>query len=112
MAAQEYSAAGIAVPPAAGTETVAAGRPRRGGRRLPIAWIGAVPFMAYVFIFLLLPTVVVLIGAFAKHGGGATLSNIDLMRQDYIVQSFKNSLELSFVSAFIGAVVGAALAYA
>ena len=34
------------------------------------------------------------------------------MRQDYIVQSFKNSVELSVVSAVIGAVVGAVLAYA
>jgi putative spermidine/putrescine transport system permease protein len=112
VAAQEYSAAGIKVPPAVGAETVAAGRPSGGGRRLPVAWIGAVPFLAYVGIFLILPTVVVVVGAFAKHGGGATLSNIDLMRQDYIVQSFKNSVELSIVSAVVGAVVGAVLAYA
>ncbi len=112
MAAQEYSAAGIAVPPAAGSETVAACRPRGGGRRLPVAWIGAVPFLVYVFVFLLLPTVVVLVGAFAKHGGGVTLDNINLMRQDYIVQSFKNSIELSVVSALIGALVGSLLAYA
>ena len=70
------------------------------------------PFLAYVGIFLLLPTVVVVVGAFAKHGGGVTLSNLDLMRQDYVVQSFKNSVELSAVSAVIGAVVGAVLAYA
>jgi putative spermidine/putrescine transport system permease protein len=112
VAAQEYSAAGIKVPPAVGDETVAAGRPPGGGRRLPVAWVGAVPFLAYVGIFLLLPTVVVVVGAFAKHGGGATLSNIDLMRQDYIVQSFKNSVVLSVVSAVIGAVVGGVLAYA
>ena len=40
------------------------------------------------------------------------MSNIQLMRQDYIVQSFKNSVVLSVVSALIGAVVGAVLAYA
>lgn len=102
----------MALDATAAQPTAAAGRSFWSGRRLPVAWVGAVPFLAYVGIFLLLPTVIVLVGAFAKHGGGATLSNIDLMRQDYIVQSFKNSVELSVVSALIGAVVGSVLAYA
>jgi putative spermidine/putrescine transport system permease protein len=102
----------VALDATAAQPTAAAGRSFWSGRRLPVAWVGAVPFLAYVGIFLLLPTVIVLVGAFAKHGGGATLSNIDLMRQDYIVQSFKNSVELSVVSALIGAVVGSVLAYA
>ncbi len=97
---------------AAATDALADGRPARGGRRLPIAWIGTVPFFAYVGIFLLLPTVIVMVGAFAEHGGGATLSNIDQMRQEYIFNSFKNSVVLSAVSAVIGAVVGAVLTYA
>ncbi len=96
----------------AATATSADGRPVRGGRRLPIAWIGALPFVAYVGIFLLLPTIIVVVGAFARHGGGATLGNLSALKQDYIVQSFKNSVELSVVSAVIGAVFGAVLAYA
>jgi putative spermidine/putrescine transport system permease protein len=102
----------VAVDAAVGTAPQADGRPARGGRRLPLAWLGAVPFVAYVGTFLLLPTVIVLIGAFAKHGGGATLSNLDQLRQDYVISSFKNSVVLSGASSLIGAVVGAMLAYA
>ncbi len=94
------------------TDALADGRPARGGRRLPVAWLGVLPFFAYVGLFLLLPTVIVMVGAFAQHGGGVTLTNIDQMRQDYIYNSFKNSVELSVISAAIGAVVGAVLAYA
>ena len=85
--------------------------PRKGGRRLPLAWLGAVPFLAYVGIFLLLPTAIVVVGAF---GGpkGPTLDNLKGLPQDYVVQSFIKSIELSAASAVIGAVFGALLAYA
>src|SRR5664279_5368428 len=85
-------------------------RPSRGGRRLPLTWLGAVPFLAYVAIFLILPTIIVVAGAFSGPNG-PTLSNIKALSQDYIVTSFKNSIELSAASAIIGAVCGAVLAY-
>lgn len=86
-------------------------RPARGGRRLPLVWLGAVPFLAYVTIFLVLPTIIVVFGAFSGPHG-PTLSNVKALTQDYIVTSFVNSLELSAMSAIIGAVVGAVVAYA
>jgi putative spermidine/putrescine transport system permease protein len=85
-------------------------RPSRGGRRLPLTWLGAVPFLAYVAIFLILPTIIVVAGAFSGPNG-PTLSNIKALSQDYIVTSFMNSIELSAASAIIGAVCGAVLAY-
>ena len=86
-------------------------RPRKGGRRLPLAWLGAVPFLAYVGIFLLLPTAIVVVGAF-NGPNGPTLDNLKGLTQDYVVQSFIKSIELSAASAIIGAVFGASLAYA
>lgn len=86
-------------------------RPSRGGRRLPLAWLGALPFLAYVSVFLVLPTIIVVVGAFSGPKG-LTLSNIRALTQDYIVSSFVKSIELSAASAILGAVLGAVVAYA
>jgi putative spermidine/putrescine transport system permease protein len=78
---------------------------------VPAAWLGAAPFLLYVGVFLLLPTVIVVAGAFAGSHG-PSLANLAELTQPYIVTSFVNSLILSAVSAAVGAVVGAILAYA
>jgi putative spermidine/putrescine transport system permease protein len=81
-------------------------------RRLPLAWIGVVPFLAYVSIFLLLPTAIVVVGAFFDRNGALTLGGIRSMNQDFIRAALVNSLVVSAVSALIGAIAGALLAYA
>jgi putative spermidine/putrescine transport system permease protein len=86
-------------------------RPLRGGRRLSLDWLGAVPFLGYVGIFLLVPTAIVVGGAFVGPDG-LTSSNLTAMNKPYIVGAFVNSLVLSAASAFLGAVLGAVLAYA
>lgn len=91
------------------TET--ARRPREGGRRLPLHWVGVVPFFGYTALFLLLPTGVVVVGAFLGTGG-VTLSNFSELKLQYLVTAFTSSLFLSAVSAVVGAVLGAAFAYA
>jgi putative spermidine/putrescine transport system permease protein len=90
----------------------AAARPVRGGRRLPLSWLGVVPFFVYVGLFLLLPTVIIAAGSFATKDGGLTLSNFAGINQPYLVKSFVNSLVISAVSAVVGALAGALLAYA
>lgn len=99
----------LAVDPSIKLET--ARRPLGGGRRLNADWLGAVPFLAYVGLFLLLPTAIVAIGAFVGPNG-VTLANLTAMNQAYIVRSFINSVVLAAVSALVGAVFGAMLAYA
>jgi putative spermidine/putrescine transport system permease protein len=86
-------------------------RPRGGGARLSLDWLGVLPFLGYVGLFLLLPTVIVVTGAFLSDNG-FTLSNITAMNEPYIVSAFSNSVILSAASAIIGAVLGAILAYA
>jgi putative spermidine/putrescine transport system permease protein len=94
---------------AAGTapQRVAA-RPRLRG---VTSLFGAVPFFAYVVVFLIIPTLVVVIGAFAGDGG-FTLGNVKALGNEYVVDAFGRSLALSAVSALLGAVLGALLAYA
>ncbi|GAA0496601.1 ABC transporter permease [Paractinoplanes deccanensis] len=92
---------------AAAPQRVAA-RPRLRGTAL----LGTLPFFAYVTIFLIIPTLVVVIGAFADDNGGATLDNIEALGNQYILDAFGRSIALSAISALAGAVLGAVLAYA
>nr|WP_296072946.1 ABC transporter permease subunit [uncultured Actinoplanes sp.] len=83
-------------------------------RRRPrgVALLGTLPFFAYVTIFLIIPTLVVVIGAFAGDEGGVSLDNVKALGNAYIVDAFGRSILLSVISALVGAVLGALLAYA
>jgi putative spermidine/putrescine transport system permease protein len=73
--------------------------------------LGTVPFFAYVAVFLIIPTLVVVIGAFTGDGG-FTVANVRALGEGYILDAFGRSLALSASTAVIGAVLGAVLAYA
>ena len=93
------------------TDSGYAERPLGGRFRFPTHWLGVAPFLVYAAAFLLLPTVIVAVGAFSGSHG-PSLANLAQLGQPYIVTAFVNSLVLSAVSASIGAAVGAMLAYA
>jgi putative spermidine/putrescine transport system permease protein len=98
---------------AAGNPAVnTAALPTRGGRRLSLSWLGVTPFFAYVGLFLLLPTAIIVIGSFTAPNGGLSLSNFAGIDKPYMVKAFTTSLTISAVSAVVGAVVGATVAYA
>ena len=99
---------------AAGSPAVAisAGRPREGGRRLPLDWIGAVPFLAYVAVFLLLPTAIIAYGSIVGGDGAFTLSNFSKLARPEVVKATVNSVLLSAITAVLGAVLGGILTYA
>jgi putative spermidine/putrescine transport system permease protein len=86
--------------------------PRARGRRTSVApWLGLLPFLLYVTIFLVWPTLSVVAGAFRNENGGFTLERIRALTDETAVHALKQSLYLSFSSAAIGAVLGALLAY-
>jgi putative spermidine/putrescine transport system permease protein len=89
-----------------------AARPGPGGRRLPLSWLGVVPFFAYVSVFLLLPTVVLAGGSFTAKDGSFSLSNFTFINQPFLVKAFVSSAIVSLVSALVGGIAGALLAYA
>ncbi|SNS70471.1 putative spermidine/putrescine transport system permease protein [Asanoa hainanensis] len=74
--------------------------------------LGVVPFFVFVGVFLVIPTLVVAIGAFLGDDGRATLDNVTALADGYIVQAFVRSIVLSAVTAILGAVIGALLGYA
>jgi putative spermidine/putrescine transport system permease protein len=89
-----------------------AARPVTGGRRLPLSWIGVVPFFAYIGVFLLLPTGIIAAGSFGSKDGSFTLENLSTIQQPFMVKAFVTSGIISVVSALVGAIGGAMLAYA
>ena len=89
-----------------------AARPTGGGRRLPLNWLGVVPYFAHIGLFLLLPTVILAVGAFADPDGRPTLANVIAIGQPYLLSTFVGSAIISIISALVGAIAGALLAYA
>jgi putative spermidine/putrescine transport system permease protein len=87
--------------------------PVRAGRRLRLpAWLGTTPFLAYVAIFLLLPTAIVVVDAFKSPSGGLNLSSLKLLFSSTVRSYFIGSFQLCLISSAVGAVFGAILAYA
>jgi putative spermidine/putrescine transport system permease protein len=93
--------------------TEAGARPGRSGRRPSApAWAGTVPFFAYVAIFLLLPTGIVIYNAFKNPAGQFQLAGLKALGSSTVRSFFVGSLELALISSLVGAVFGAILAYA
>lgn len=76
------------------------------------ALLGVLPFFTYTAIFLAIPTLIVVIGAFLDGSSRPTLGNLRALAQPQIVSAFVHSIVLSAVTAVLGAVFGALLAYA
>ncbi|MEO7070937.1 MAG: ABC transporter permease [Nostocoides sp.] len=83
----------------------------RGGRRPSGALLGVLPFFVYVTVLLIIPTLIVIIGAFF-HGGSLTMVNIKALGEPAVSSALWHSVALSFVTALVGAAIGAVLAYA
>jgi putative spermidine/putrescine transport system permease protein len=75
------------------------------------AWLGLLPFVAYVAVFLIWPTLSVVAGAFRGTDGGFTLERVRALNDETPLHALRESLLLSFSSAAIGATLGALLAY-
>jgi putative spermidine/putrescine transport system permease protein len=81
-------------------------------KRLPLSWLGVVPFFVFALLFLILPTVDLMIGAFQTPTGEFTFQNIANLNQPSIISAYKISIQVSLASAVMGAVFGFFLAHA
>ncbi len=88
-------------------------RPSRAGRRLSApSWLGPVPFLAYVAIFLIWPVGIVVVDALKNPSGAWAPSNLGELGNSLVRGYFIGSLKLCVISSVLGAVFGAILAYA
>lgn len=75
-------------------------------------WIGVVPFLLFTALFLILPTMNIVMGAFRTPDGAATLANIKGLFTPSIMASYWISIKISLASAFFGCLIGFGIAAA
>lgn len=73
--------------------------------------MAVVPFFGFLTVFLLVPTVTVVAGAFLDGDGGFTLGNLEALTSEGARTALVNSLILAGSTAVIGAALGGVLAY-
>ena len=86
--------------------------PEARSMRLPTQWLGVAPFFVFAVMFLILPTLYLMLGAFQNDAGEFTLENIAALSQPSIVAAYWISIKVSVASALIGAFAGLAIAIA
>ena len=75
-------------------------------------WIGMLPFLLFILVFLILPSTNLFIGAFQDQQGHFTLANVGVFLNDYVLKSYLISLEVSLITSVLGGVMGFFIAYA
>lgn len=80
--------------------------------RLPTQWLGLAPFFVFAGMFLILPTLYLMLGAFQNDAGEFTLENLTALAQPSIRAAYWISIKVSLASALIGAFAGLAIAIA
>ncbi|MDI7863739.1 ABC transporter permease subunit [Rhizobiaceae bacterium n13] len=80
--------------------------------RIPLTWLGLMPFVIFVMLFLVLPTIHIVIGAFQTRDGSFTLQNIIDLNTGTIPSSYWISIKISVASAALGSLIGFAMAAA
>jgi putative spermidine/putrescine transport system permease protein len=88
-------------------------RPAPGPRlRLPLEWLGILPFVLFAVLFLILPTMKIVVGAFQTPDGGFTLQNFVDLNTASNRSAYWTSIKLSFVTALLGCAIGFGMAAA
>ncbi|HEY2917150.1 MAG TPA: ABC transporter permease subunit [Candidatus Limnocylindrales bacterium] len=81
-------------------------------RRFSWAWLGIGPFAIFSVLFLVIPTLYLIVGSLQDRSGAFTLANYSGLTDPTITDAYGNSIEISLVSAIGGGIFGFLLAYA
>ncbi len=88
------------------------GPPQAIRRPLPLNWLGVVPFLAFALLFLILPTLNIVVGAFQTPEGDLTFANLVGLFTPKIIAAYWISIKISLASALFGCLVGFGMAAA
>jgi putative spermidine/putrescine transport system permease protein len=80
--------------------------------RLNWSWLGLLPFLLFALMFLILPVLYLVNGAFQTPDGAYSLETMLSLSAPEIAASYGLSIKLSFASAAMGTVFGLALGHA
>ena len=83
-----------------------------GPARISWAWLGVAPFFVFALMFLILPTLDLIVGAFRTPDGSFTVDNILRLNQPTILSAYWISIQVSLASAILGGFAGFFIAYA
>ena len=88
--------------------------PARPARRaLSLSWAGLIPFFLFSALFLGLPLAFLAIGSITDNNTGTpTLANYGALTTTSVATAFRNSIEVSLVTAIVGGIFGFLLAVA
>ncbi|TIP76619.1 MAG: acriflavin resistance protein, partial [Mesorhizobium sp.] len=70
------------------TASVRPGAPEISRLRLPLHWLGVAPFFIFALLFLILPTIGLIAGAFKNAAGDYTLDNIIALSQPKLAAAY------------------------
>ena len=88
-------------------------RPARRARTWSFSWAGLVPFFLFSGLFLGLPLAFLALGSIADNETGApTIDNYAALSTPLVVSAFRNSIEVSLLTAIVGGIFGFLLALA
>ncbi|ADZ71508.1 ABC transporter permease [Polymorphum gilvum] len=85
---------------------------RGTSRHVNLNWLGLLPFALFALLFLILPTMKIVVGAFQTPDGSFTLDNLRGLNTPSIISSYVVSIQLSLITAALGCLVGFAMAAA
>jgi len=86
--------------------------PSRSRRRIPWDALAVAPFVIFAVMFLFLPTLSLVGGAFTDKAGNFTLDNIAGLFTGQILAAYWISIRISGASAILGALIGLAITLA
>ncbi|SDI25851.1 putative spermidine/putrescine transport system permease protein [Salipiger marinus] len=86
--------------------------PPRRTFHLNLNWLGVMPFALFVLLFLVMPTMKIVVGAFQRPDGSFTFANIAGLFTPSILSSYWISIKISVSSAAIGCLIGFLMAAA
>jgi putative spermidine/putrescine transport system permease protein len=75
-------------------------------------WLGVVPFFLFTFLFILLPSLSLIVGSFQDAQGNFTLKNFVDLADPEIVSAYWVSIRISAATAIGGGILGFFMAYA
>lgn len=81
-------------------------------RRRTVAWLGLLPFAAYVLLFLAVPAILAIGSGFFDNAGAFTFHNLKALADPHIIKAFFNSFWVSALTAVLGAIFGAIICFA
>lgn len=75
-------------------------------------WIGILPFLVFILVFLVIPSTNIFVGAFQDQQGNFTLANMAVFLNPYVLKSYSISLQISLITSVLGGLMGFFVAYA